>query len=525
MRRADRGQAGTYSVNRRRFLGALGVGAAATLPSGAAVASATTRETSFPARTANAEGSEPITWRSTMGTHYRIDAVDEWLGILRGLPFHAEVGFNPDVADLDHDGIEPTIGRFSGKERFYDFTGVVTGVDYVAGVHELVEHGLDVVWHTGQAAIDSTNDRNRRNAEILRDDPERLMDCLHAMVTHFNTGEFADLPITIYWQIGNEVTSSARFATTPGRPPRDERNAVDYAEYYLRPATVAVQTASREIYNDPHRVRLMAGSASGIQKEDSRQFLAAMLNHRYELPGRRPGHRHIASLSGQRVWQTIDLFSIHYANGECPVVHEIYDDYIATGKMRGFYNTEELGNRGRGDYNTVLVGLRHLDFWIQRDWHRDTGRIMFWGDGTARHNRRRNRWGVDQSGREGQALLGTFLRDFPLTRSKLTEVQVNSGADVEWYALRGDAPDGERRQLVYVKPIHSAISSLNTVVFAEETPTALSNLEVFLVHAKDPITPYEDYVTETGADGELVVRFDHELDLNESFVLRASFES
>lgn len=509
----------TTAISRRGFLGAVGATAAtAAVPGAAATAAGATTDANT---AATAGGGEPISWWSTTGTHYRADAVDQWLGMIRGYPGpHANVGFTPEVTDVDHEGIEPTIGRFSGKERFYDWTGQVTGFDHVSAVRNAVELGVDLVWVTGQAAVGSGNDASEHAADILINDPERFMDCLHAMATFFNTGEFADLPITIYWEIGNEVNASPRFSITPGRPNHDPQNAADYAEYYLRPATVAIQTASQEIYGDKHQVRMMGPNVSGIQKEPARAFLQTALEHRY---GSAQGH--LAGLSGRKVFQTIELFSIHYSSGECPVHEELYERYIASGKLRGWLNTEELGTRGRGDFNTVLVGVRNIDFWIQHNWHRDTGRVMFWGDGPAAQARRRNSWGVDQSGKAGEELLGTFLRDDPLTRSKHDGVEVISGADVEWYALRADGGDSSHRQLVYVKPIHSAINLLSAVEFADETPDTLTAVDVFLVHAKDPISPFDDYTVEATEDGALSIVFAHELDLNESFVIRTTFGS
>jgi len=188
-------------------------------------------------------GPARFSWKSVMGTHYRLD-VENWLGATRGWP--DDIGFLPDVTAIPHDGIPGVTGHFSREQRFYDFRGVVPrppraaptapqarrGLDSDArdalerrrqerapavrrraqeldqAVRQAMAARVDLVWHTGQVS------------PARRDQLEYLMakkgayfkDALYETYRHFHSGEFQNKPITIYWEIGNEVNSSQRFS-------------------------------------------------------------------------------------------------------------------------------------------------------------------------------------------------------------------------------------------------------------------------------------------------------------------------
>ena len=440
----------------------------------------------------NSDPRARLSWWALMGTHYRLDA-GNWLGSARGWPRHPEVGMFPDYTTRRPAGLQPVVGRFSGEKRYYDFHGrfdkvrdprpleewdpetvdedlrdvletrrdkspetarddveVVPGKDYHGAVLAAMEKGIDLVWLTG-----GVNYREENAIEfLLAKKGACFKDGLYEMARAFNTGVFAGKPITIYWEIGNEVNSSNRFSLrnlAPGKHLRgDPRHGRDYIEYYFAPAVEALRTASRDLFDNERGIQIILGSISGIHKEANQKFLDFILSQTIE-------GRHAPALAGRHVYEVIDAVTLHYSMGDRSVLEEIYARWLESGKVANLWTTEELGRRGRGDYNVALVAFRWLDFWARHGWgSRHRGRVIFWGDDLEHP-------ACATTGRSAEALLGDFLRDYPLTQAKNVDVTVETAADVEWYALRAEAGSTGTRYAVCLHPHVEAQSALRYV--------------------------------------------------------------
>ncbi len=440
-----------------------------------------------------------ISWQSSAGTHYRL-ATDSWIGTTRGYPRWGDVAFKPDVSFLKPQNIEPVTGRFSGEPRYFCFRAgpVIVGdvdyvkdepgqesegeimerldpdardareaqksggknpkkkkqnlpnpgetwtfsKDYIADALEADALGIDLVWVAGQISPYQGLIPDKVDY-VMAKKGAYLKDTLYATYVAVNTGEAANRKNTIYWEIGNEVNSSHRFSLrdltdgehVSGHP----EHAKDYVEFYLAPSVEALRTAAQEVYGDPERVKILMGSVSGILKEENQEFLDIILESTIE-------GTHAPTLAGKKVSDVVDAAVVHYSNGERRILQNIYDKWVATGKVPTLWTTEELGVRGRGDYNVALVSYRWLDFILDNPWtDGQPGRFVFWGDAKTGHP------GEKTVGAAALKIIGERLKDYPLSNAQ-AEVVPDMRADLEWYAFRADAPDGARIYTFYATP-------------------------------------------------------------------------
>lgn len=525
-------------VSRRQVLGAVGAGAAMsalpTLPATARDGHVATAGVGVRPQ----QPGQPPSWFATMGTHYRV-AGEQWLGLTRSGPVNADTGFRQDVGyfngvgEGNEYGIEPVTGRFSGEPRYYDFTGKVHWRNNLRqAVLDAAAAGVDKIMETGAPSIWGNEALNRpEHARFLMEkDGAYFKDCLYELIRYFNSGEFADLPITLYWQIGNEINWNTFFAVNPhgglNAPPtlNDFAHVSDYVDFFLAPALEAVQTASRDLFGDRNIVKLLVGSVTTsfdfrngeAKPEKWRKFLELVLERRITADSHvNPG----SALVGRRVWQIADLFSIHYSNGLQEKMQDTYDTWVASGKMSGFFNTEEMGINGRGAYLVALFAFRYLDFWSRRRWDPHTARSCFWGD-TINNAQR----GIVQTGTEALDLLGPYLRDFPL--ANITDrVRILAGPSVEWHAFRAADSDGRHRHAIYVKPFFFAAARLNRIIvpWPDGKPGALHELRITRLDASLPVDPngYQPASAQTTDEG-IVITFNQDLALSDSFVILAT---
>ena len=448
-------------------------------------------------------------WHDIIGTHYRLDT-ENHLGAARGWPKWPTVGYHYDFTAITPDDIEPTVGRFSGEKRYYDFTGKYSRamgqgwtfsdlaavdsdmkdiilrrrrqnkkpriryhtIDYRSALRAAVDREIDLVWLTM-----APNYRRKDKVEfLLAEKGAYYKDAIYEMVKYTHTGEFAQKPIDIYWELGNEVNSSNRFSIrdyAPGQHLRgDRRNGRDYVEYCFAPAVEALRTASREILGDPDAAHVLMGDVSGIMKEVNQEFLDYILD--LEIRG-----EHAPSLAGKKPYELVDAVAVHYTNGHQDLIEEIYDKWVASGKTGGLWTTEELGGRGRGDYLVVAVAMRWLDFWTRHPWHGpETGRVIFWGD-------ERKHPECATQGIGGLQLLGPFLQDYPLVNAKNASVHIETGADVEWYALKAEVSDRESRYVVLMKPYVEAQSAVRYIAVTPPADPAALDVDVSILDAHE----------------------------------------
>jgi hypothetical protein len=384
-----------------------------------------------------------LSWKKAVGTHFLLYP-EAFMGASRSWPTPSRACFTYDVSSVQPEGIDPSVGRFSRELRYYDWLGTVPrapevllkkyGEGYPPRVrneaHDLARHireaaaaGIDLDWNVGEI--------NHGNSGLIEHVMDRngayFKDALYELFRFAHTGEFENLPIKIYWEIGNEINSERRFSLE-NRPLKKGATGVaahlniiehaqDYLEYYLAPVVEALRTASAEILGDPHAVQLFCGSLTWPRSPHTLAFL------RIILQGTVRGD-HAPSLSGKNGYQLVDSIAVHYTLANHVVMDTYYDEWVASGKVRSLWNTEELGAKGRGDYMVALLSFRYLSYWLDRDWDPDRARMIFYGD-------RMERPGISTRGDQMQLHLGRFFRNDSLFRIPPSEVEMNVQGPVE----------------------------------------------------------------------------------------------
>ncbi len=453
---------------------------------------------------ANAQNRPAITWQGTVGTHYRLDSECR-LGISRGWPRHPNVAFKPDVSALKPTDVKPTIGHFSGEPRYYVFEARTVTVgdvnfdayeetleenlksydadaldarvrkkaakvqkrinqipkpgkkwpiktDFIEAIKQADAAGIDLAFVAGQVNVLQHRWDNPVQYMMAKKGAY-LKDTFYASYVRFNTGDLANRKNTIYWEIGNEINSSHRFAMrdlTEGEHVRGHPgHAHDYVEYYLAPAVEALRKAAKDVYGDPQRVKIIMGSVSGILKPENQQYLDLVL-------GSTISGEHAPSLAGMKVTDVIDAVVIHYGIGKRDLLQGIYDKWIASGKVNDFWSTEELGWRGRGDYCVALVSFKWLEFVLSNNWPQTAKpRVFFWGDGLKHY-------GEVTDGRGALKILGPFLADHPLQNAR-DQIIPETRADAQWVALRADVSPNEVRYAIHTHPYFTSQAAISGV--------------------------------------------------------------
>lgn len=512
---------------------------------------------------AQVQGRPVITWQNTIGTHYRLDT-ESRIGLTRGWPRYPNIAFRPDITWLKPTDLTPTIGHFSEEQRYYAFEAESFTIgdvqfseyendlqvdlksldadaldalerkkaakiqkrlktlprpgkrwtqqtNYIQAIKQADEAGIDLAFVAGQVNV-LNHGVNKPVEYMMAKQGAYLKDTFYAAYVRFNTGDLANRKNTIYWEIGNEINSSHRFAMrdlTNGKHVRGHPgHAHDYIEYYLAPAVEALRTAAKDVYGDPSRVKILLGSVSGILKPENQRYLDLILNS--TIRG-----EHAPSLAGKKVTDVIDVMVIHYSNGQRDLLEHFHDKWIATGKVTDFWSTEELGWRGRGDYCVSLVSFKWLEFILQNQWPSSAQpRVIFWGD-QAKH------YGEVTQGAGALKILGPFLADHPLQDAR-DELVPETRADMQWIALRGDVDAKQIRYAIHVHPYFTNQAALNGFrihpgqgVINDKTQIQLQCHVLTMGLENKTITPIVEK-----EDDALFVRFDPywELDVRESAI-------
>ena len=379
----------------------------------------------------------PMRWYDFVGSHYHPDVEHKRVGALRGFPFRAwsvEAEVDPSVEEAHH-----ATGAFSGQERAYNFQRID---EALARLRNEAPNVSLILPQAGYSNLDRYEEPTWK-AKIAR-----FKDLVYEQAHYFATGQHADQPI-LYYQAGNEVNSLGFFNPHHTRPGQGETiwdyfnredRAVEYAEELLAPAAEAIEKASRDVFGDPDRIKVVLGSAANSFNPDTLTWLDAVLNH--EFTG-----KYAPSLKGQKAWKHVDVIAIHYilnggATGYNMKKHlnSIHEDYLASGKVEGLWSTEEHGTAGAGVIDAAITIPRYFDWWLAHDWSLNRGRMFFWSDWTSR---------IGFPAVYIEQLYGDFLKNHPFV-SVTGDVTVTGSGNLEAHAFRADEPDGARSYLVVV---------------------------------------------------------------------------
>lgn len=211
----------------------------------------------------------------------------------------------------------------------------------------------------------------------------------------------------VYWQIGNEINIrhfGRRVCSWVGECTVNKHNDISVipslVENYLAPAVETLRSISK----DHQRNQIILGSMAAFFRVDSMKFLEELLNYRINGD-------HAESLRGKKVYEIIDIAAIHYlvtwGDGSLPRArNDSYDEelgnlqyqdgniwlqeldnlhakWVATGKLRGIWATEEIGkskaNENLGAATAIKVTARYMYWWARHGISSEQSRCIFWG--------------------------------------------------------------------------------------------------------------------------------------------------
>ena len=194
----------------------------------------------------------------------------------------------------------------------------------------------------------------------------------------------------VVWQMGNEVVGG-HFDPQGLKDKNDGRRVpldglLDgydlqwkeeyYVEHYLAPAIEAVQRASQDVYDDPHKIKILLGSMNPYNRPNI-EFVKNVFQRKFT-------GKHAPTLKGDPVWKHIDVFTVHYMFGAERAAQRMQhyaDTYLKTGKVDGIWITEEYGRKGQGPVTMIQRGFRFLSWVAHNRLDADQARLVWWGEG------------------------------------------------------------------------------------------------------------------------------------------------
>ena len=298
-----------------------------------------------------------------------------WRYFLRCWPHHT---WNADMdvtADRDREA-EATLkvlGPFSGRRRWYDFTIATESTDNLL---EQVRKGHRLGYETSPLF-------GNRYAPLTVQALETTKDLFYWTVRYFNEQRQGGKPI-LHWRFGLEM-NGRRHHFLPGKAKQDlgvwqKFNAPEVADTYVRqllaPGAEAVERASRDVYGDPDRIKVVLGTVNGLNNPPAMRFMDRILN--YKLSGTTA-----PSFAGDPMWKHVDILSGNFFMSTSVYrqrLDYLYDAYIRSGKAEGIWVTE-LGYAGKGAWHVVQTASRFLDWTAgRRPRERGAFRIFYWGE-------------------------------------------------------------------------------------------------------------------------------------------------
>ncbi len=177
--------------------------------------------------------------------------------------------------------------------------------------------------------------------------------------------------LPVLWQFGNEINWTAGWKNHPVI-------TRFYAEYQLAPGVEVLRRVSEDLYGEPDAIPVMLASFARSPAADTMGLIDSIMS--YELRGTAA-----PSLDGREVGEVVDYMSVHYMfNGRYWrwYMNHVYDRYVRSGTVTGFWSTEELGlgNTDQAGPAVAETTFRYLDWWSRHDWKTGRGGLIFWGD-------------------------------------------------------------------------------------------------------------------------------------------------
>ncbi len=363
----------------------------------------------------------------------------------------------------------------------------------------------------------------------------------------------------IYWQWGNEIngdhfdmltpeeraaipgTSPWRFSNLPVKQQR-------YVEWYLAPGIEATRRASQDVFGDPRRIKILSGSCANSYNPRFREWFYGILDRTIE-------GEQAPSLKGTKVWQHLDVITIHYpfaaadrSGGGSAVLQEVFDRYVraenpsqthrsqperpqeagpptgsGTGvkvlspsplrtvertgatdvpigfgsgstRVTGLWVTEEHGDSAQGAVTVIDRGLQYLDWVASNGLNAEQTRLCWWGA---------DRQKAGGAGTAAAELLGHFFAHRQLACQRQTL------GSAPTYLIAGSQKGRIDRLLVAIVPTaEQALGKLTLALRASRADQAWS-AQAVQWSAKKPAESWSLAVAPTS--GKLIITLDRTL--------------
>jgi hypothetical protein len=171
------------------------------------------------------------------------------------------------------------------------------------------------------------------------------------------------------------IMSAPSGSTRLGRGANTAADLTAYAENYLAPAVEAVRLASEEIFKDPRRIPIVAGSCGASGEPENRGWYGQLFDRVLEGTA-------APSLKGRKLASLVDYLAVNYplagAENDAPL-QEIWDRFCVPVakpgeavleqelRPRGLWVTEEYGVGARGAATLLTRAARFLAWAARND--------------------------------------------------------------------------------------------------------------------------------------------------------------
>jgi hypothetical protein len=242
---------------------------------------------------------------------------------------------------------------------------------------------------------------------------------------------------SVLWQWGNEVNGKNWDPSLTNDPPANQASQVPfYAEAYFARGIEATYRVSQDLYGDSQRIPVVSGSFANIYNVNYRNWMRDVLN--YQVTG-----AYAPTLAGDAIWQHMDILTVHYpftaGEGGGAVMQEMWDEWIASGKIPSLWVTEDHGQQGGGPSTILARSMRYLGWIATNGANASRTRLCWWG---TNDNDDPGGQAIEAVNLLGQLLAGTAIRQSSTTLE---------GAEI-YLVANGDAESFTRLTLAIIPP-------------------------------------------------------------------------
>ena len=283
----------------------------------------------------------------------------------------------------------------------------------------------------------------------------------------------------IVYQLGNEIGqysysegvrlwAAGRGIAIPGVAVQYDPDYIPYyAEYHLAPTVEAMLAASYTAFGDAGKVTIALGSIDSGGSAAGRAWLDLLLG--YQVQG-----TYAPSLAGKRVYELVDLATVHYVGGTANL-EPTWDKWNGVGTVSGLWTTEEIGHgaaaEGRGASRAIRTVADHLNWYYKRGLNQEQTRVALYD------------WNLNgpvtgTSADTAMLAIFDFFGAVSLEpRTDVVTAEVSSG-QVDSYQLQSLSEDGKR---VIVMSFNTSAATISGILFDKQDWTGLvdGSLHVF----------------------------------------------